>query len=442
MAEDFEIRAMPQALDAERCVLGAMLLDKDVAVDVMGILDRADFYDALHSRVFEAVKAAVSTNKPADAVSIASAMENETMLKEAGGLRFIAGMTDSVSSLSNAVHVARIVKDKARRRKLIEVAGECIDDAYGRKKETDELIADAGSRMLALTKDNVSLDMVDLCDAIAERLYHLDGVRSGKIVPKLYPSGFKDLDDIILGLQPGQVMVVAGRTGTGKTAFALNLVLNIAGRGGRCAVFSLEMSVEEITMRMMAIQAGVSNRAIQTGNMDAETYEYLVGKACEVGNLPILVDDKSSCTPMEIANKCRRIALKTPLDMVVVDYIQLMKSNIRSDNRQQELAEISRNLKLMAKELGVPVVALSQLNRETEKQDRPMLSNLRESGAIEQDADVVVMLHQTQKQKDNVVDGRYQEVSVMVAKNRQGEARDFTMWWEPQFTRFVSKGVA
>ena len=441
MAEDFVLRAMPQAADAERCVLGAMLLDKDVAVDVMGILDRADFYNSVHGLLFEAVKKAVSANKPADAVSIASVLENEAGIKESGGLRFIAGLTDEVISLSNAVHVARIVKDKARRRKLIEVAGACIDEAYGKKMETDELIAEAGSRMLALTRDNVSMDMVDLCAAIAERLCHLDGVRSGKIVPKVYASGFRDLDDVIIGLQPGKLMVVAGRTGIGKTAFALNLMLNIAGRGARCAVFSLEMSVEEITTRLMAIRAGVSSRAIQTGNMDAETYEYLINKACEVGNLPILIDDKSSCTPMEIANKCRRIALKTPLDLVVVDYIQLMKSNIRNDNRQQEIAEISRNLKLMAKELGVPVVALSQLNRETEKQDRPMLSNLRESGAIEQDADVVVMIHQSQKQKDNLVNGKYQEVSVMVAKNRQGEARDFTMWWEPQYTRFVSKGA-
>jgi replicative DNA helicase len=432
---------MPESLAAEAAVLGSMMIDPECIGEVVEQLDRMAFYRAEHQTIFDGLVALYERNRgeAIDAVLLRDELEKRKQLDQIGGVEYIAKIMDSVPSSANVMYYAGIVKDKQLLRETIAAASEILEDAFDESGETSEKLDEAERRIFAITDMRISGNAVALKDLVT-RAYELIEKRDGKVVTGL-ATGYHMLDDKTCGLQNGEMIIIAGRPSMGKTSLALNMAEHI-GAVDRLpvAIFSLEMGRQQLAERFLCSTSEVDAQAVRKGMLGTEDYEKLVEACGTLAEAPIYVDDTSTLTPLELRAKSRRLKSLYDIRCVIVDYLQLMHVGAgRVESRQQEITVISRYLKALARELNIPVVVLSQLNRAPEGREghRPRMSDLRESGSIEQDADVVILLHREDyyhRGEDN-----YQETNtaeLIIAKQRNGPTGKVDLIFRERFTRF------
>lgn len=433
-------RVPPQSVDAERSVLGAMLLSKDAIDAATEILSGRDFYQPSHELLYDTIVDLYSASKPVDAITATAELQRQGELQKVGGAPYLHTLVSGVPVASNAAYYADIVREKAVLRRLVEVGTRIAHMGYSESGELDSIVDRAQAEVYSVTEHSTSEDFEPLADIIAPTFDELEAIEGRDGVMAGVPSGFSDLDELTHGFHPGQMIVVAARPGVGKSTIGLDFCRAASIKHGLpSAIFSLEMSRLEIAMRLLSAEAKVSLRAMRAGNLGDARWGKLADRTGAISEAPLYIDDSPNMTMMEIRAKARRIKKKHGLSLVVIDYLQLMTSGKRVENRQVEVSEFSRQIKLLAKELEIPIVAISQLNRGSEQRTdkRPQLSDLRESGAIEQDADIVMLLHRPElyeKDPGNEIKG---EAEVIVAKNRSGTTGTVKTLFQGDFSRFV-----
>jgi replicative DNA helicase len=440
---EFE-RTPPQDIAAEQCVLGGMLLSKDAIADVVEVVRATDFYRPAHQSVFEAALDLYGKGEPADPVTVAAELTRTGQIARIGGAPYLHTLISSVPTAANAGYYARIVTERAILRRLVEAGTRVVQLGYaGQGGDVDEIVDRAQAAVYEVVERRTSEDYVILEQLLQGTLDEIEAAdsRNGTMVG--VPTGFRDLDALLHGLHPGQLVVLAARPAIGKSTLGLDLARSASIKHALTSVvFSLEMSRSEITMRLLSAEARVPLHHMRSGGMTDEDWSRLARRMGEVAEAPLFIDDSPNLTMMEIRAKARRLRQRHELRLVVVDYLQLMTSPKRVESRQQEVSELSRSLKLLAKELECPVVAISQLNRGPEqRQDkRPQLSDLRESGAIEQDADVVILLSREDAYERE--SPRAGEADFIVAKHRNGPTATITVAFQGHYSRFVDMSPA
>jgi replicative DNA helicase len=435
--EEFE-RTPPHDLAAEQCVLGGMLLSKDAISDVLDVIKAHDYYRPAHQMVHEVILDLYGRGEPVDAVTVAAELTRRGDIGRMGGAPYLHTLIASVPTAANAGYYARIVRERAILRRLVEVGTRIVQLGYAGDGDANDLVDRAEAEVYGVTDRRVSDDYLPLSEIMPGALDEIEaiGSRGGSLVG--VPTGFADLDSLTNGLHPGQMIVIAARPAMGKSALGLDICRAASVRSGLTSVlFSLEMSRNEITMRLLSAESRVPLQAMRTGQLGEDDWTRLARRMSEVVDAPLFIDDSPNMSMMEIRSKCRRLKQRNDLRLVVIDYLQLMSSPKRVENRQQEVSELSRSLKLLAKELNVPVVALAQLNRgpEMRTDKRPLLADLRESGSIEQDADVVVLLHREDAYERE--SPRAGEADLIVAKHRNGPTTTVTVAFQGHYSRFV-----
>ena len=389
-------RTPPNDIVAEQSVLGAMLLSKDAIADVVEAVREGDFYRPAHQTIFGSILDLYSKGEPADAVTIAAELTKSGDIARVGGAPYLHTLVSLVPTAANGNYYARIVREQAILRRLVEAGTRIVSMGYAGTGDVDLMVDRAQAEVYDVTERRISEDYRPLRDIMGETLNEIEAIanRGGEMIG--VPTGFTDLDSLTNGLHPGQLIIVAARPALGKSTLGLDICRNASIKHGLGSViFSLEMSRNEIVMRLLSAESVVPLHHMRSGTMSDNDWSRLASKMGAVSEAPLFIDDSPNMTLMEIRAKCRRLKQRHDLRLVVVDYLQLMTSGKRVESRQQEVSEFSRSLKLLAKELGVPVIAISQLNRGAEQRvdKKPMLSDLRESGSLEQDADMVVLLH-------------------------------------------------
>lgn len=434
-------RTPPQDIPAEQSVLGGMLLSKDAIADVIEALRGEDFYLPKHTTIFTAILDLYGRGEPADAITVAAHLADSGDLARIGGADYLHTLLAAVPTAANAGYYALLVSQRAVLRRLITAGTQIAGLGYNPDGDADDAVDRAQQLVYDLTERRVSEDFVSLAELMQPTLDEIEatGAADGR---RGIPTGFSDLDRLLNGLHAGQLVVMAGRPGLGKSTLALDVARNAAvNHGHAAAIFSLEMSKIEIVMRVLSAESRVPLAALRSGRLGDDDWMRLARRMGDIGDAPLYVDDSPNLNLMEIRAKARRLRQRHDLKLIVVDYLQLMTSPKRTESRQQEVSELSRGLKLLAKEIGCPVIAVSQLNRGPEmRQDkRPMLSDLRESGAIEQDADVVILLH-----RDDYYDKespRAGEADFIVAKHRNGPTDTITVAAQLHLARFVDMAI-
>jgi replicative DNA helicase len=431
-------RTPPHDLLAEQSTLGGMLLSKDAVADVVEVVRGADFYIPKHEIVFDAVLSLYSHGEPTDVIAVTDELTKTGELSRAGGADYLHTLTGIVPTAANAGYYASIVAERALLRRLVEAGTRITQMGYAAEGEVLDLVNNAQAEIYAVTGSTDSEDYVPLTEAVTvaideiEAAKHKDGSMTG------VPTGFAELDELTNGLHPGQMIIVAARPALGKSTLALDFARAAAIKHDMATIFfSLEMGRSEIAMRLLAAEASVPLQSMRKGTVDSRDWTTIAATRGRINDAPLYIDDSPNMTLVEIRAKCRRLKQRVGLKMVIIDYLQLMTSGKRVESRQQEVSEFSRALKLLAKELQVPVIALSQLNRGPEQRaDKlPALSDLRESGSIEQDADMVILLHrESAYEKDNPRAG---EADLIVAKHRNGPTRTVTVSFQGHFSRFA-----
>jgi replicative DNA helicase len=439
-APDFE-RTPPQDIAAEQCVLGGMMLSKDAIADVVEVLRGPDFYKPAHQAVYDAIIDLYGRGEPADAVTVAAELSKRGEIARIGGAPYLHTLISSVPTAANAGYYAKIVRERAILRRLVEAGTRIVQLAYS-TGDADDVVDQAQAEVYAVTERRASEDYLRLSEIMEGALDEIDAInsRGGQLTG--VPTGFADLDQLTNGLHPGQLVIVAGRPSLGKSALAVDFLRSAAIKHGLpSCIFSLEMSRNEITMRLLSAESRVPLHSMRSGTMTDQDWTRLARRMGEVSSAPLFIDDSPNMSLMEIRAKCRRLKQRHDLRLVIVDYLQLMSSPRRVENRQQEVSEFSRSLKLLAKELDVPVVALSQLNRGPEQRadKKPQLSDLRESGSLEQDADVVILLHREDAYERE--SPRAGEADLIVAKHRNGPTATVTVAFQGHYSRFVDMAV-
>jgi replicative DNA helicase len=439
-APDFE-RTPPQDIAAEQCVLGGMMLSKDAIADVVEVLRGHDFYKPAHQAVYDAIIDLYGRGEPADPVTVAAELNKRGEIARIGGAPYLHTLISSVPTAANAGYYAKIVQERAILRRLVEAGTRIVQLAYS-SGDADDVVDQAQAEVYAVTERRASEDYLRLSEIMEGALDEIDAInsRGGQLTG--VPTGFADLDQLTNGLHPGQLVIVAGRPSLGKSALAVDFLRSAAIKHGLpSCIFSLEMGRNEITMRLLSAESRVPLHSMRSGTMTDQDWTRLARRMGEVSSAPLFIDDSPNMSLMEIRAKCRRLKQRHDLRLVVVDYLQLMSSPRRVENRQQEVSEFSRSLKLLAKELDVPVVALSQLNRGPEQRadKKPQLSDLRESGSLEQDADVVILLHREDAYERE--SPRAGEADLIVAKHRNGPTATVTVAFQGHYSRFVDMAV-
>ncbi|HEY5184718.1 MAG TPA: replicative DNA helicase [Actinomycetes bacterium] len=432
-------RTPPQDLSAEQCVLGGMLLSKDAIADVVEVLRPGDFYKPAHQTVYDTVLDLYGRGEPADPVTVAAELTRRGELPRIGGAPYLHTLISSVPTAANASYYARIVRERSVLRRLVEAGTKIVQLGYAADGgDADDLVDRAQAELYSVTERRTSDDYLPLSEVMQGTLDEIEAIssRGGAMVG--VPTGFADLDQLTNGLHGGQMIVVAARPAVGKSTLGLDFCRSASVKHGLASViFSLEMGRNEITMRLLSAEARVALHHMRSGTMSDDDWTRLARTMSTVSEAPLFIDDSPNMSMMEIRAKCRRLKQRHDLRLVVVDYLQLMSSGKRVESRQQEVSEFSRSLKLLAKELDVPVVAISQLNRGPEQRTdkRPMMSDLRESGAIEQDADMVILLHrEDQYERESP---RVGEADLIVAKHRNGPTSTVTVAFQGHYSRFV-----
>lgn len=432
----------PHAIEAEMSLLGSMLIDPDVIGDVLMIVRAGDaFYKPANGAIFTAMIELYDRNASLDIVQLNQVLTDRSILDAVGGLDYLVEVAQSVPSASNAAHYARLVRDKAMIRELISVAGRILADAHERSEDPVALLNDAESQIFQIAQRSEHHQAESLRDLIEQAMTMIQE-NEGRALTGV-PTGFAKLDEILGGMQRGEMLVLAARPSMGKTALALNIAENAAMHGNAVAIFSLEMSRQQLVQRLLSARSGVDGDRLRRHMLRTEDYKALMRACDELHDTPIFIDDTAGLTLMQLRAKARRLKQKHDIKAVVVDYLQLMTAGHRVESRQQEVSEISRGVKAMARELDVPVVCLSQLNRAAEQREghRPRMSDLRESGSIEQDADVVAMLHR-EEYYHNDPDWRDENPEkcnlgeVIIAKQRNGPTGLVQLTWDSRTTCF------
>ena len=431
-------RVPPQNIEAEQSVLGAMLIKKEAITQAQELLRPDDFYREAHRIVFETMLELAGDNEAVDLVTLTEALRKKEMLEKVGGISFITALANYVPTAANIVYHAQIVKEKSELRHLIDAATEIASAAYEATDDVKDIMDDAEKKILAVAANqtggafepirNIVIDTVGRVETLYENQGGLTGISTG----------FRDLDRDTSGLQKSDLILVAARPSMGKTAFTLNIATYAAMHGHTVAFFSLEMSKEQLVQRMLCSEGGIDSQRLRTGQLEDADWDRLINTADRVSKASIYIDDTAGINVMDLRSKARRLKAEHGLDLIVIDYLQLMQGRSKGgdNSRQQEISEISRSLKALARELDVPVVALSQLSRSVESRTvkKPMLSDLRESGSLEQDADIVMFLYREdyydqETERKNITE-------VIIAKHRNGPIGTIELFFQKEFTKF------
>ncbi len=422
---------------AEQAVLGCMFLDKEAVATALEILRADDFYRPDHQRVFEAAEELFSAGIPVDVITIKNKLEEKQIFEQIGGLQFVVSISTAVASSVNVKHYAKIVEEKSLLRRLIKTASEVSQISYEGKEDVNFIMEKAEKGIFDIMQNRRTEEFASIRDIAVSTFEKIEDVYHNKGKVTGVATGFADFDAKTAGLQKSDLILLAARPSMGKTAFALNIVQNAAIRGNvPTAIFSLEMSKEQLVNRMLCSEAMMDAQKMRTGELVDSDWPVLIEAMGPLSQAPIYIDDTPGVSPMDIRSKCRRLKMEKGLGLIVIDYLQLMTGNGKNESRQQEISEISRSLKAIAREMDAPVIALSQLSRACEQRadHRPMLSDLRESGAIEQDADLVAFLYRDEyyfpdSEKKN-------QAELIIAKQRNGPTGTVDLTWMGQYTRF------
>ncbi len=432
-------RVPPQNLEAEQSVLGGILLDNQGLNAVLEIITARDFYSEAHRQIFEAAHNLSERGEPIDLITLSNALKDQKRLDKVGGAAYLAGLVDNVPSAANIRHYAKIVKEKAILRSLINTATEILGKTYETGADIDTVLDEAEQAIFAISEKKIRQAFFPLKEIVKDSFRTIEDLYSRKELVTGVPTGFDKVDDLTSGLQKADLIIIAGRPSMGKTAFALNIAQHVAMHTATpVCIFSLEMAKEQIAMRMLAATAKVDSQRIRKGFLGEMDWPKLTTAADSLSEAPIFIDDTAAITVLEMKAKARRLKAEHGLGLVIIDYLQLMRSGTTKDSREQEISEISRSLKALAKELSVPVIALSQLNRQVEVRTnrRPQMADLRESGAIEQDADVIAFIYRDEvynKAEDNPEKGI---AEIIIAKQRNGPTGTVKLAFLEKFTSF------
>jgi replicative DNA helicase len=429
----------PQNLDAESSVLGGILLENEAVNQVLELLRPEDFYRESHRKVFRAMIELSDRSEPVDLITLSDCLKSRGELEAVGGTAYLASLADFVPTAANISHYARIVREKSILRSLISTATEIATRGYEEQGSVEEFLDSAEKVIFDISEKKIKASFVAVGDMIKDTLKTVEKLYERKEMVTGVPTGYDDLDKLTAGLQPAELIIVAGRPGMGKTSFALNIAANAAFSGAGVAVFSLEMAKEQLVLRMLCSEARVNSSKVRSGYLGERDFPQLAKAAGRLHEAPIYIDDTPAISVLELRAKARRLVRdrSKKIGLIVVDYLQLMRGMGTASNREQEISEISRSLKALAKELNVPVIALSQLNRRVEDRGdrRPMMSDLRESGAIEQDSDVIMFIYRDEvyNKSDESKKGL---AEIIVAKQRNGPIDTVTLTFLNEYTRF------
>ncbi|MFF2796681.1 replicative DNA helicase [Lysinibacillus xylanilyticus] len=440
MNEPMMDRVPPHNREAEQSVIGAIFLDPQSLITASEILLADDFYHNAHKQIFETMLRLSDQGKAIDVVTVTEELSAKKEIEDVGGLSYLLELANAVPTAANVAHYAKIVEEKALLRRLIRVATKIVEDGYTREDEVEALLGEAEKKMMEVANRKNAGDFKHVKDVLVETFDNIEQLQSQKGDVTGIPTGFRDLDNITAGFQRNDLIIVAARPSVGKTAFALNVAQSVAVQAREnVAIFSLEMGAEQLVMRMLCAEGNIDAQVLRTGALTTEDWGKLTMAMGSLSNSGIFIDDTPGVRINEIRAKCRRLAQENGLGMILIDYLQLIQGSGKpGENRQQEVSEISRSLKGLARELKVPVIALSQLSRGVEqRQDkRPMMSDLRESGSIEQDADIVAFLY-----RDDYYDKESESknmIEIIIAKQRNGPTGTVTLAFKKEFNKFIN----
>ena len=432
-------REMPHNVNAEQSVIGSMLMDRDAVTTASEIITEDDFYAKQYGVLFRAMTEMNNEGKPIDLVTLKAKLEEMAAPPELNSIEFLRELLTSVPTSANVKYYAGIVKEKAVLRRLIKVSNEITDECYVGKEKLEHILDNTEKKIFKVVQTRSSDNYVPIKSVVVNALDKIEkSAKSGGTVTGI-PTGFIDLDYKTAGMQPSDLILVAARPSMGKTAFVLNMAQHMAFKKNvGVAIFSLEMSKEQLVNRLLSLESKVDSQHIRTGNLDDSEWEMLIESAGVIGKSNLIIDDTPGISIAELRSKCRKYKLEHNLGVVMIDYLQLMTGGGKSESRQQEISEISRSLKALARELEVPVIALSQLSRAVESRPdkRPMLSDLRESGAIEQDADVVMFIYRDDYYNHET--DRKGVAEIIIAKQRNGPIGTVDLLWLPNYTKFAN----
>ncbi|MFS1510963.1 replicative DNA helicase [Chengkuizengella sp. SCS-71B] len=437
--ETFFDRIPPQNIEAEQAVLGAILLDSEALITALEIIKEEDFYKTSHQRIFQIITSLGEDQEPIDLVTVTARLQDQQWLEDVGGVSYLSELANAVPTSANIDYYAKIIEEKSILRKLIRTATQIVSNGYTSSEDISNLLGEAEQKILEISNRRQNNGFVAIKDVLmdvfeqVEFLYQHKGGISG------VPSGFTDLDKMTTGFKPNDLIIVAARPSVGKTAFALNIAQNVGVRAKETvAIFSLEMSASQLVQRIICAESNVDAGRLRTGALEEDDWEKMTMAIGALSEAKIFIDDSPGLTVSEIRSKCRKLKQEHGLGIILIDYLQLIHGRGNGDNRQQEVSEISRNLKALARELEVPVIALSQLSRGVEqRQDkRPMMSDLRESGSIEQDADIVAFLYRDdyydkESEKKNIIE-------IIIAKQRNGPVGTVELVFMKNYNKFVN----
>lgn len=437
-------KTMPHQFDAEQRVLSILFLDPNAFKIALDLLQKDDFYTESHQLIFEAMSHVYFDQGTYDYLSVSGHLNDIRKLDKIGGMEYLYALSDSIPSTSNLEHYITMIRDSKMKRDIMEFSSKVIEEGYSGEKDITSYVDFAEEGIFEISKKRRTSGFADLAKIteevknITERNAHKQGITG-------LSTGYQNLDDLSAGLQPQELIILAARPSMGKSAFAMNVAMNVAKRNkegqAHVAIFSLEMSNEQLVSRMLSSEGNIKNTRIKAGNLTSKEWQHFETTIQALKTMNIHFDDSGSVTVQDIRAKCRKLSQEGKLDFVVIDYLQLIKSSNRSGNRQEEVANISESLKQMARELQIPIMALSQLSREVEKRDdkKPVLADLRESGSIEQDADIVMFLYRPDYYKKSG-DAKTGEVELVIAKNRQGIAGVSRFFrFETEYSRFTAQ---
>jgi replicative DNA helicase len=435
-ANQSTIRVPPHSAEAEESVLGALLLDRDAIIAVAEFLSASDFYDDRHRMIYEACLELYEERVPIDVLTIAERLKKKKALKDIGSSGYLAELANKVPTAAHVEHYGRIVKDAATKRALMSAASNIVDLSFDESLAANELLDQAESKIFSLTQSHLLGAFIPVKDALAQSFDRLDELHKKGEGLRGIPTGFKDLDDALAGMQASNLLILAARPGVGKTALVLNIAQNIAViHKIPVGFFSLEMSKEELVDRLLVSQADIDAWKLKTGKLDEDDFTKLSNAMGELAEAPLYIDDTPALSILEMRTKARRLQVETGLEVLVVDYLQLARSR-QLENRVQEVSEISQGLKNLARELKIPVLAVSQLSRAVEQRGtrKPQLADLRESGSIEQDADVVMFIWR--EEEDNM-----ENVTLDIAKHRNGPLKSIPLFFKGDRIKFFGREV-
>lgn len=434
-------RVLPHSTEAEQSVIGSMLMDKDAITVAMEILSGDDFYQAAYGVVFDSIVELYNESKPVDLVTLQERLKEKDVPPEISSMEFARDLLTAVPTSANVKYYADIVAEKAVLRKLIRVTDEIQETCYLGKEPLEAVLDSTEKSVFEVVQKRNTGDYVPIKQVVLNALDKIEKASKSKGTVTGIPTGFIDLDYKMSGLQPSDLILVAARPSMGKTAFVLNIAQHVAFKVDKAtAIFSLEMSKEQLVNRLFSLESQVDSQALRTGNLKDEEWEKLIEGAGTIGKSKLIIDDTPGISISELRSKCRKYKLEFDLQLVIIDYLQLMSGRAggRSESRQQEISDISRSLKGLAREISVPVIALSQLSRAVEQrpEHRPMLSDLRESGAIEQDADVVMFIYRDDYYNKDTEHPNMAEI--IIAKQRNGPIGTVNLTWLPNYTKFAN----